>query len=99
MLAQSPLSYRLDVAHRALLAIFGGFAVASLTGIAIALILIRLGLMTPAAAVSLMTLLSWLTWACVAMWAFHAGRSWQLWVTILGICAASRTLALTLGPL
>jgi hypothetical protein len=92
-------AYRWQVAARSLAAIVGGFSVAALTGIVIALGLAHSGLMAGPAAVSLMTLISWLIWSLVAMWAFHASSVGRLWQAILAYCSVASALAWWMGPL
>jgi hypothetical protein len=77
-------TYRLNVAVRALAASVGGFVMVSVIGVALALALSQSGLMARPAAVSLMTLLSWLIWTGIAMWAFHERHLWRLLIGLAG---------------
>jgi len=70
----SPGCYRWDVAARVLLAFVGGFLVVSGSGALVAHAAYRLGLMSLAQGVHLMTLAGFVVWCAVAMWVFYEPR-------------------------
>jgi hypothetical protein len=69
-----PRAYRWNVAARAALAALGGFVFASTSAGALAALLAAVGWMVLAQAVHLATMLGFLVWCAVAMYAFHHGR-------------------------
>jgi hypothetical protein len=88
--------YRLEILSRSIVAIVGGFVATSAICIAVALVLSKSDLMPRAAATSLTTLISWIIWSCVAMWAFYERRLWRLALQLGGVTAAFAALSLAL---
>jgi hypothetical protein len=91
-----PRGYRLEVFSRSLFAIVGGFVATSAICIALALALSNSGLMPRASATSLTTLISWIIWTCLAMWAFYERRLWRLALQLGVLTAASAAIILVL---
>lgn len=73
------LRYRLGVASRAIAAILGGYGVAALFTALFSLILP----MSRAEAVTTSTLLSFLVYACAAIWVFAARTAWRAWTGLI----------------
>lgn len=99
MILRPALADAAGVTLRAFCAVAGGFAVTSLIGIAVADVLAVTGLMDGIAAVSLMTMLSWLIWALLAMWSFHAPHAGRLLAAMAVTGALFGACAWALGPL
>lgn len=73
-----PGRYRLAVAARALAGVGLGYALASLAASLLALLLPKLG-MHRADAVTLATMLAFLLYAGVVLWAFASASGWRVW--------------------
>ena len=77
--------YRLEVASRSLLAVVGGFALASGAAVLIMAVLTATGAQPRGFATSSGTYLSWIFWVCAAMWAFYARTQRLAWASTLAI--------------
>lgn len=94
--ASGPARSRGEVAGRFLAAVFGGYAVATASGIAFAHLL-RLSGSARADAVLAAMMLSFLVYACAAIWAFAARRMAGAWLGLGGAAAACGVLAWLAG--
>jgi len=87
-MSSSPLlRYRLAVASRAVAAIGGGYLLAAATTTVLSLVLP----LSRSEAVVTATLLSFVVYACAAIWVFAAATAWRAW---LGIAIPTVVLAL-----
>ena len=78
--------YRWDVTARVVLALLGGFALASAFGALCAALFARVGWMPLPQGVHVMTLFGFVVWCAIAMWAFYQQR---LVVVALGILGST----------
>ncbi len=72
------LRYRLAVASRAIAAIGGGYLLAAAVTTVLSLVLP----LSRSEAVVTATLLSFLVYACAAIWVFAAASAWRAWIGI-----------------
>lgn len=94
--AGSAARYRCMVASRALAAALGGYALASLFTAVLAVGLPRVSDTSPASALLTATLLSFVVYAAVVVWAFSARSALRAWA---GIGVPSAVLAAALWVL
>lgn len=80
---QAPLRRRLSVGSRALAALVGGYALAALSSVALALAMKTPGDEGYYAA----TMPSFLVWALAVLWSFAARTALRAWVGLLSACA------------
>jgi hypothetical protein len=85
--------YRLTVASRSVAAIVGAFILTSAFSIALALLMIRSGVMDRPHAVATTTLLSFAVWCGVVMWCFRTRSTARVWLNMLFPSAACGLLA------
>jgi hypothetical protein len=94
-MAHQPITpqYRLAVASRSVAAIVGAFVLTSAFSIALALLLIRTGMMGRPHAVATTTLLSFAVWCGLVMWCFRTRSTARVWLNMLFPSAACGLLA------
>lgn len=88
--------YRLGVFSRVLAATLGGYVVASLMSVALALSLPLLSGASRADAVMVATMLSFLVYTVVALWVFCARSAWRAWIGLGGVAVFMGLLVLNL---
>jgi hypothetical protein len=91
--AEDGARYRWMVASRAIAALIGGFLLTSLVTAVLSLLLPLISSTPRAEAVLISTLISFMFWACIALWVFTTRSATRAW---LGIAIPSAVLGLAL---
>lgn len=84
-----PVAYRLAVTSRVLAAVFGGYLLAALTSVCMALLLP----MAPAEAVVSGMLSAFVVYLVAVLWCFACRTAWQAWLGLLLPASVLATLA------
>ena len=86
-----------EAIHRAFLAIVGGYVVSATTAAAVTLALTVSNVMPRSEAVAMTTMLAYLVYLVVALWAFAEPRLWRLWAGLgsVSVLSVAMTEALT----